>query len=227
VDDLTAPPPPDLSAAGHRELARVVGVLARAGVLAPRAPDPDLLSEAAADLGEPVTAESVLVAIDEASWYHPGFDAADHSANLAFHPSNTEQLPEVLLAQAAALVRLAGGTPAEVAAVVELGPPEGARVPTVVRLTVSGEERVLEYAGAAKYLSTVLHVAVAQALRARGTGRRLAWLWSDQGVWLSGLADGEVERLDLELGVSAEEGWAWVDEQLPHAAGEPYPGGPG
>jgi hypothetical protein len=96
-------------------------------------------------------------------------------------------------------------------------------VPTRVRLTVDGAERVLDYAGAAKYLSTVLHVSLARVLRERATGLRLAWLWSDQGVWLSGLRDGEVGRLDAALGPAADEGWAWVDEQAPVAAGDPDP----
>lgn len=218
-------PTVELSLAGHRELARVVAVLAGAGVLAPDIPDPRQLSEAVADYGEPVTAESVLRAMAEADWYHPGFVALPYSANLAFHDSHTEQLPEVLQDQVRDLVRLAGEGLAGVTAIVEIGDPDGGRLPTTVRIAVGGQERVLAYAGAAKYLSTELHVELARILRDRRTGRRLAWLWSDQGVWLSGLAEGGVERLNLELAGPAVEGWAWVDEQSPHAAGELYPGG--
>lgn len=90
-------------------------------------------------------------------------------------------------------------------------------MPTRIRIG----EQVIDYAGDVKYLSTVLHVALAAVLRERGTGRRLAWLWSDQGVWLTGVADGEVERLDAALGPAADEGWEWVDEQAPTAAGDP------
>lgn len=218
------PPPPVLSADGRRDLARVVAALAAAGVLAPAVPDPADLSEAAADYGEPVTAESALRALDEADWYHPGFAASAYTANLAFHASHTEQGAEVLQDQVHDLVRLAGGGLAGVTAAVEIGHPErGCRVPTVVRLAVGAEERMLAYAGAAKYLSTVLHVTLAQVLHERGTGRRLAWLWSDQGVWLSGLADGGVERLNAVLPGPTDAGWAWVDEQPPHAAGEIHP----
>jgi hypothetical protein len=94
-------------------------------------------------------------------------------------------------------------------------------VATRIRLADGGAERVLDYAGAAKYLSTVLHVSLARVLHERGTGRRLAWLWSDQGVWLSGLRDGGVDELNAALGRAAGEGWEWVDEQPPIAAGDP------
>jgi hypothetical protein len=44
-------------------------------------------------------------------------------------------------------------------------------------------------------------------------------------VWLSGLPDGTVERLNADLGPAAGEGWEWVDKQPPTAAGEMYPAG--
>jgi hypothetical protein len=123
----------------------------------------------------------------------------------------------VLREQAADLVRLAGGGLADVPVTIEIDPTGGTRaVPTRIRVG----ERVLDYAGDVKYLSTVLHVELARVLRDRGTGRRLAWLWSDQGAWLAGVADGEVERLNTALGPAAEEGWEWVDEQPPTAAGD-------
>jgi hypothetical protein len=42
-------------------------------------------------------------------------------------------------------------------------------------------------------------------------------------VWLSGLPDGSVDRLNTALGAAAAEGWQWVDEQEPVAAGQMYP----
>lgn len=42
-------------------------------------------------------------------------------------------------------------------------------------------------------------------------------------MWLSGLADGDVERLNTVLGTGAGEGWEWIDEQAPAAAGEMHP----
>jgi hypothetical protein len=215
--------PPRLSPEGERELNRVVGVLAGAGVFTPRVPEPADLRTPVADQGEPVTAEGVLAALDEADHYVPGFDAAVYSANLAFHVSHGEQLAEVLREQVGDLVRLAGGGLDGVTATVDLTDRAGSgRVRTVVRLVVDGAERVLTYDGAAKYLSTEVHVALARLLRERATGLRLAWLWSDQGVWLSGLPDGAVDGLNTALGAAAGEGWQWVDEQEPVAACEMY-----
>ncbi|MDT0348176.1 hypothetical protein [Pseudonocardia charpentierae] len=215
--------PPRLSPEGERELTRIVAVLAAAGVFAPRAPDPADLHGPVADQGEPITVEGVLAALDEADYYVPGFDAAAYSANLAFHVSHGEQLAEVLREQVGDLVRLGGGRLADVTAAVDLTyRPGTARVRTVIRLVVDEAEQVLAYDGAAKYLSTEVHVALARILRERGMDRRLAWLWSDQGVWLSGLPDGAVDGLNTALGAAAGEGWQWVDEQEPVAAGEMY-----
>jgi hypothetical protein len=227
--NLAAPAPsparraPDpLSPDGARELARAVAVLASAGVLAPHAPEPEQLREAVADHGEPVTADVVLAAMAEADWFRPSFRVSEYPANLAFHDSHGEQLAEVLRAQVEDIVRLAAGGLAGVSAVIEIRYPEDAGpVATRIRLADGGAERVLDYAGAAKYLSTVLHVSLARVLHERGTGRRLAWLWSDQGVWLSGLRDGGVDELNAALGRAAGEGWEWVDEQPPIAAGDP------
>ena len=93
-------------------------------------------------------------------------------------------------------------------------------MPTVIRLA---DDRVLAYDGAVKYLSTELHVALARILRVRRGALRLVWLWSDPGVWLSGLPDRTVDQLNAALGVAAGEGWEWVDEQAPTAAGEIFP----
>jgi hypothetical protein len=96
---------------------------------------------------------------------------------------------------------------------------QGAANPADVRLRITsdGAERVLDYRGIAKYLSTVLHVELARILRGRATGSRLAWLWSDQGVWVACLPDDTADGLNAELGPAAGEGWEWVDEQEPVA----------
>ena len=218
------PRPVTLSPDGEREAARVVTVLADAGVFAPDAPDPADLHAPLADYGEPVTAEGVLSALEEASYYVPGFDAARYTANLAFHDSHGEQFVSTVDEQVADLVRLAGGGLDDVSADVALADSGNSpRIPTRIRLRIGADEQVLAYDGAAKYLSTVVHAALARASRERRTGRRLAWLWSDQGVWISSLPDGAVAPLNGTLGRAAGEGWEWVDEQDPIAAGDMYP----
>jgi len=218
---VTPPHSAALSPDGERDLARVVAALADAGVFAPQVPDPAYLRDPVADQGEPVTADTVLAALDEVSYYRPGFDPSVYSANLAFHPSHSEQFADVLRAQVDDIVRLAGGGLDGLTPAVELTERAGTgRVPTVIRLA---DDRVLAYDGAVKYLSTELHVALARILRVRRGPLRLAWLWSDQGVWLSGLPDKTVERLNAALGAAAGAGWEWVDEQAPTAAGEMFP----
>ena len=219
-----APPAPPLSVDEKREVARVVDVLAAAGVFVPRPPDPAQLHEAVAEADELVAVDVVLAALAEADLYRPDFRPSDHSANLAFHHSHGEQHAETLRAQVDDVLALGGDGLAGVTVVVELGRPgPDGRVPTRLRIRVDEDEQVINYTGAAKYLSTNLHVALARILRARRTGNRLAWLWSDQGVWLSRLRDGEVDRLNLALGRASAEGWAWVDEQPPIAAGDLLP----
>jgi hypothetical protein len=218
---VPAADPPPLSPEGKREVARVVTVLADFGVFAPHAPDPADLHGPVADQGEPVTTEAVLNALHEAAYYAPDFDAAAYSANLAFQESHVEQFADVLQEQIDELVRLAGGGLADLSTTVQLTDTGTPRVPTRIRLRVGAGEQVLTYTGADKYLSTVVHEALARILRERGTGRRLAWLWNDQGVWLTGLPDGALDDLNAALG--AGDGWRWVDEEEPVAAGELYP----
>ena len=204
--------PPALSDHGRAELARIVGVLGRAGILAPRLPDPADLQESVADAGEPVTAGTVLGALQEAEYWHPGFDADDHLAALAFHESHGEQLADTVAGQVDDLARLVGDVLTVRLEHLEIG--ERHRI----GLRLGDESQDLDYRGAAKYLSTVVHVAVARAAHAQG--RRLAWLWVDQGVWITALRGGTtVEALNAEL--AGSEPWEWVDEQAPTAAGEP------
>lgn len=85
-------------------------------------------------------------------------------------------------------------------------------------LRLGDEVHDLDHRGAGKYLSTVLHVAVARAAHAHG--RRLAWLRADQGVRIAALRGGTtVEALNAEP--AGSEPWEWADEQPPTAAGEP------
>jgi hypothetical protein len=120
-------------------------------------------------------------------------------------------------------VRLAGGALAGVSVVTEIKDLRHGTDADPVPRRGRWNGRTLEYAGAAKYLTTVLQVTLAGIARERSSGRRLTWLWSDQGVWLSALRDGDTQRLNAVLGPAVGEGWEWVDQQPPKAAGEMYP----
>jgi hypothetical protein len=199
--------PPELSPRGRAELARVVGILDRAGLFRPRTPRPVDLVEAVADAGEPVTSDTVLAALWEGGYHHPGFEPDDHLGAVALHHSHTEQLEETLRGQVDDLARLTG---AEI--VVEDLQLTDTR--TTMTLALVGRTTLdLAWASHPKYLSTVLHVAVARALPEVG----LAWTWSDQGAWL-GVPRGGVRALDAELGRAGD--WALVADDEPMAAGE-------
>jgi hypothetical protein len=228
-EDRPATDPPRLSDSGRATLARIVGIADRAGLFAPRTPHPVDLIEAVADAGEPVTLDTMLAGLAEAGFWRPGFRAEDHLAALAFHDSHTEQLADTLTSQAEDLARLVADALTVRLVAVDLTE-AGRAVRTRLRLELgpvgAGEERTLEYRGAPKYLSTVLHVTVARALRAAAPEPapprwpRLAWTWSDQGVWLAALRTTSVGALNTELGRSLLEPWQWVDEQEPTAAGD-------
>jgi hypothetical protein len=183
-----------------------------------------------ADAGEPVTLDVVLAALEEAASWRPGFRAEDHLRALAFHDSHVEQLPETLEAQVADLDRLAGDALDVRLRGVDLAD-EGRAVRTRLRLEFAtaggtvdgagGDEQALDYRGDPKDLSTVVHVAVARALRAAAPrGPWLAWTWSDQGVWLAAVRPAALEPLNRELGRALLEPWRWVDAQEPVAAGD-------
>jgi hypothetical protein len=224
------PPPlspvvPELSGPGRDRVAEIVAALHAAGVLAPRAPDPADLYEPVADYGEPVTVDAVLGALHEAAYYNPGFRAEEYRARLAFHDSHAEQDADVLRAQVRDLAGLVGGAVSVLDVRLSFAADGAAADRAVIRLSVDGREQTLEYAPAPKYLSTVLHVALAHALRAAVPASRLAWLWCDQGVWITALPERGPERLNAALGLDATDPnrWEWVDEQDPVAAGRRLP----
>ena len=139
-------------------------------------------------------------------------------------PSHGEQDAGVLAEQIADIDRLTRG-------ILNLTD-EAIRWPADVRkadvelaITVNGAPLRLTWRAAPKYVSTVPHVALAQAYAALGTGHRLATYWVDRGMWLMRLADGAVEALNTELGLNPETGEAfgWLDEEAPFAAGDPSP----
>ena len=153
----------------------------------------------------------MLGALQEAEYWHPGFDADDHLAALAFHDSHGEQLADTVAGQVDDLARLVGD-----ALTVRLEHLEIGRAPPH-RPAPRRREPGLDYRGAAKYLSTVLHVTVARAAQAQGTPRLAL---GRPGRLDHGAAHGTtVEALNAEL--AGSEPWEWVDEQAPTAAGEP------
>lgn len=223
-------PAPALSPEGQGRVAELVVVLGRAGVFAPEVPDPQVLEAAVASRGEPVTAQDLLLCLGEVGYGVPEADTSRYSANLAHHENQVEQWSDTLLEQVADLARLAGGTVAvEVLGVDQrlLDVPLGG-VHTRLELAVGGpppDHVVLDYRGLAKYLSTVLHVELARALRRAGAPRRLAWLRED-AILLTGLPPHtDLNRLNADLGLPPSEplgwgGWTWVDECEPEALGE-------
>lgn len=197
------------------DLRRIVRVLDAAGMFAPRAPSASRLTEAVADQGDPVTAFGVLQALHEAGLHRSHFRIENYTARLAFHADQVEQDSAALGAQIADLDRLAGDTLAVVPHEIDVAWDDR---PTRLRLDIGGETRTLTYRGSPKYLSTVVHVEVARALR--GTPVRLASLAGDAGMWIAAPPPGlDLDRLNEALGAPPHERWQWLDEQEPHAAG--------
>ncbi len=214
---------PQLAPARKGLVRRVVTLLGDEGVFAPEVPDPAMLFEGVADWDGPVTQAAVLGALDEANYWHPDFDPERCMANVVMHNSHAEQFEETLRRQIADLERLAGGAldVRDVAIDLTLLDGPGPHPPCTIGMTVNGDPVTLTYAPAGKYLSTYIHVALARALKAANCGKRLAWLWCDQGAWIACLPDGAVERLNAGPGFDKAgfDGWDWIDVGDPIAAG--------
>jgi hypothetical protein len=133
-------------------MADVLAALQAEEVLLGEPIDPDGLAPLVADMGEPVTVDTVLSALLEASPPAP-------YPNLAFHDSHVEQIDEALGHQVRDLARLAGDALRVTlhAADQEFTADGAPRNRTRLRLTINGTERELAYPGQPKYLSTVLH----------------------------------------------------------------------
>jgi hypothetical protein len=212
-------PLPELSPSRQADVRRVVRVMAEHGVFAPEAPDPALLYAGVADIDESVKPDTILSILDEVSYYHPDADPAAWTPNLAMHDSKAEQDEA---AQIADLVRLAGGGLAVSDIRIEHGAEVERRIPVTIAMTVNGEAVTLGYAGNVKYLSTHIHHALAARLDAANTGRRFAWLWTDQGAWISALPAGAVEAMNAALKLKPQSRccWEWVSNAAPMGAGE-------
>ncbi|ALE79267.1 hypothetical protein WY02_13400 [Pseudonocardia sp. AL041005-10] len=177
---------PDLSAEGRDRLAHTVAVLERAGVLPSGVVEPDALAGGVADHGEPVTTGAVLGALGEAG--PDGWDAL-----LALLSTWAEQDPAE---HAAALDRLAG--------------PDHRVAVAGASVEVDGTAVAVVTPGHPKALDPGPLAAAARALRDRGAPR-IAWLWTDQLLWLATPSVSPAELNDL-LDQPVYELWEWADE---------------
>ena len=228
---VTSPSPKRLSAGDFPQLSpprkaavrKIVAVLAEQGVFAPGPPKPDHLFEAISDEDCRVTQEVVLGATAEAGYYHEDFDPDGCMGNLAFHDSKGEQYAETLEQQTGDLVRLANGALQvnDLAIALDLKGRRGTHSPCTLTMVVNGEPISISWLPDVKYLSTHIHVSLAKRLCALETGKRFAWLWSDQGVWISLIANGALDRLNAGPGNDKKRlgSWEWIDESEPVAAG--------
>lgn len=215
-------PPPDLSPARKTAVRKVVAALAEQGVFAPEVPDPTLFFPGVADMDESVKPDTILAALGELDYYHPGTDPARFMANLAMLDSKTEQDPDYLRGQIADLHRLAGGVLQIADLVIDAAWPPAERImPVRIAMTVNGAPLTIAYAGDVKYASSHIQHALALRLDAAKAGRRFAWLWTDQGAWIAALPDGAVDALNAALKLKAQGRcvWEWVSEAKPFAAG--------
>lgn len=219
-------PMPELSASRRAAVRRVVGAMADHELFAPDVPAPELLYPGIADMDETVQPDSVLSALCEIDYYHPGVDPARFGGNLLMFDSKTEQDADYLRAMVVELARLSELEARDVSVETDWTTATSGSTPVRIALTLAGEPLTIAYAGAIKYGSTHLPHAIAARLDAAGTGKRLAWLWTDQGAWISCLADGAVEALNSRLKLTGRSRcqWDWVSEAEPFAAGDPAPG---
>ncbi|WP_260581025.1 hypothetical protein [Sphingopyxis sp. PET50] len=215
---------PELLPSRQADVRRVVRVMAEHGVFAPEVPDAALFYPGVAEMDESVKPDTILAALGELDYYHPGTDPARFMANLVMLESDAEQYPEYLREQIADLERLAGGA-LQVSGIAPDSMPWPAdewAVPTRVAMIVNGDPLTLTYNGHVKYASTHIQHALALRLDAAKAGRRFAWLWTDQGAWISALPDGAVEALNAALKLTPKGRccWEWVSDAEPVAAGD-------
>ena len=217
-------PLPELSASRQADVRRVVRVMAEHGVFAPEIPDPALLYAGVAEMNESVKPDTIFSILEETPYYHPGTDPAAWMANLVMHDSKAEQDEAEQIAD---LIRLANGGLEVDDVRIDYGAEVDRRIPVTIAMTISGEPVTLAYAGNVKYLSTHIHHALATRLDAAATGRRFAWLWTDQGAWISALPEGAIEAMNatLKLNPKSRCCWEWVSDAAPMAAGETTTGG--
>jgi len=214
-------PLPELSASRQADVRRVVRVMTEQGVFAPEVPDAALFYPGVAEMDESVKPDTILAALGELDYYHPGTDPARFMANLVMLDSKTEQEPAYLREQVEALARIADLPIADLTIDADW-PPHDGPVPVRIALQAGGAPLAIAYAGAVKYASSHIAHAIDARAGAVATGRRLAWLWTDQGAWIAGLPAGTVEAMNaaLKLKPQGRCHWEWISDSKPFAAGE-------
>ena len=216
---------PELAREQQDAVRAMVAAMAAAGLFQPAVPDPELLFAGVADWGEPLTPEAIFAALDELHYHHPDIDEAAYMGNLAFVDSKAEQGAALIEHHIRDFDALTGAALAiRIDRIDHPSFDQTATRDVLINLTVGGAPMVVRYRGATKYLSTQLHVALAQAYRALGRGDAIATYWTDQGVRLTRLSDGAVEALNAALGLSgttlSDAGpFAWLHSEAPFAAG--------
>jgi hypothetical protein len=202
---------PELSANKQAQVRRVVRVMAQAGVFAPTAPDPALLFAGAAEMGWSIQPDVILLTLSEASYYHPGADPAPHLANLAFHDIQVETPAEFIETMIRDLERLSAGALviADLQVAQEIVDADARTVRTSATMTINGTPLTFVEDHQFKYFPIGLHPAIAAHMP---PDRRFAWLWVDQGAFVTALAPGAVEAMNaaLKLTPNSRCQWDWI-----------------
>lgn len=206
-------PLPELSPNKQAQVRRVVRVMTQAGVFAPTPPDPALLYAGAAEMDWSIQPDVVLLALPEASYYHPGFDPVPHLANLAFHDIQVETPAEYIETMIRDLERLSDGALVigDLHVTQEIVDPNARTVRTHATMTINGAPLSFAEDHHFKYFPIGLHPAIAAHMPAE---RRFAWLWVDQGAFVTALAPGAVEAMNaaLKLTPNSRSFWDWIVE---------------
>ena len=204
--DPPAPPRP-LTPAEKTKLRDTIAILHQAGILAPQAPAAEDLAAAVADWGV-VDNESVLNAVMEAGYYHPGYQEERYSANLACIETDGEQDSAALHDLIDDLLRLAGDGHASYRLNCEA---DGDNTAIRLQLTSGGHTREIARNLPPHGLDEALCSAIARFLYDSGAPRRLIWTGAET-LWLSSLPADEPQalaRLNQALGLAEDDWNAW------------------
>jgi hypothetical protein len=208
-DSAIDPPAPPrlLTPAEMAALRDTIAILHQAGILAPQAPAAEDLAAAVADEGA-VDSESVLIAVMEAGYYHPGYQEERYSANLACIDTDCEQDSAALHALIDDLLRLAGDDRASYRLNCEA---DGDNTAIRLQLTSGGHTREIARNLPPHGLDEALCSAIARFLYDSGAPRRLIWTGAET-LWLSSLPADEPQalaRLNQALGLAEDDWNAW------------------